>query len=114
MKKPTDVQMKEASKVGQVMAHPLRIEVLYLIGMWGRGSASKIATYLRMPISNISYHVLRLVDAGCLRLDDQRQGRSSMERIYGLSPAGQGVLELVTRLGGDAQIDDSPAPGDTP
>jgi DNA-binding transcriptional ArsR family regulator len=74
MLKPTDAQMQEASKVGAVMAHPLRIEVLYLIGMWGRGSASKIAASMKMPTSNVSYHVLRLVGAGCLRLDDKVQG----------------------------------------
>jgi hypothetical protein len=31
--------------------------------------------------------------------------------IYGLSPAGQGVLELVTRLGEDAHINDQPPRG---
>lgn len=82
------------------MSHPLRIEVLYLVGAWGTGSCSTIAAHKGMPVANINFHVIRLVEAGCLRLHDKKQGRGSAELIYALTPAGQGVLELVARLSG--------------
>ena len=109
--KPTDDQMNKAAAIGRVMAHPLRIDVLCSVGERQRASASGIAASLEMPVSNVSYHVNVLAEAGWLRLEEEIQRRGAVEHVYSLSLAGQGVLDLVTGIAESPSRRSSPGKG---
>lgn len=96
--KPTPAQITAASKLGLVIAHPLRILILNLTDEWETSSASNVSEELEIPISNLSYHFNVLVKTDCLLLSRTAKVRGATEYIYRLSPIGKSILELVTRL----------------
>jgi hypothetical protein len=98
--KATNLQLQEASRLGLVMLHPLRIEILYLAAEWNEASSSLVASELNLAISNVAHHVGVLVETRCLQLVDVERNRGAPKNIYKVSPYGASVLELVLKPGG--------------
>jgi predicted ArsR family transcriptional regulator len=98
--KATDLQLQEASRLGLVMLHPLRIKILCLTAERSGASSSLIASELNLGISNVAHHVGVLVKTKCLQLIDVERNRGAPKNIYKVSPYGASVLELVLKPGG--------------
>jgi|SRR3954454_316576 len=64
--------------------HPLRISIMEVMEMDdGRClSPSELAYELRMPLSNVNYHVTELHHSGLLELAGERQVRGATEHFY--------------------------------
>jgi DNA-binding transcriptional ArsR family regulator len=64
--------------------HPLRISILEVLEMDGGRclSPSELAYELRMPLSNVNYHVTELFRSGLLELVGERPVRGATEHFY--------------------------------
>jgi|SRR4051794_16573092 predicted ArsR family transcriptional regulator len=64
--------------------HPLRISVLEVLAMDGGRtlSPSDLSYELRVPLSNVNYHVTELVKSNLIELASQRQVRGATEHFY--------------------------------
>jgi DNA-binding transcriptional ArsR family regulator len=64
--------------------HPLRISILEVLGMDGGRtlSPSDLSYELRMPLSNVNYHVTELFRTGLLDLARERRVRGATEHFY--------------------------------
>lgn len=64
--------------------HPLRISILEVLELDdGRClSPSELSYELRMPLSNVNYHVIELFRSGLLELAGERRVRGATEHFY--------------------------------
>lgn len=64
--------------------HPLRISILEVLELdEGRClSPSELSYELRMPLSNVNYHVTELFRTGLLELAGERRVRGATEHFY--------------------------------
>src|SRR6478672_10585192 len=64
--------------------HPLRISVLEALALDGGRtlSPSDLSYELRVPLSNVNYHVIELLKSGLIELSSQRQVRGATEHFY--------------------------------
>ncbi len=64
--------------------HPLRISILEVLGMDGGRtlSPSDLSYELRMPLSNVNYHVTELLRSGLIELAGERPVRGATEHFY--------------------------------
>ena len=64
--------------------HPLRISILEVLGMDGGRvlSPSDLSYELRMPLSNVNYHVTELRRTGLVELASERPVRGATEHFY--------------------------------
>jgi len=64
--------------------HPLRISILEVLGMDGGRtlSPSDLSYELRVPLSNVNYHVTELFRAGLIELTGERHVRGATEHFY--------------------------------
>ncbi|HXR29997.1 MAG TPA: helix-turn-helix domain-containing protein [Solirubrobacterales bacterium] len=64
--------------------HPLRISILEVLGMDGGRtlSPSDLSYELRMPLSNVNYHVTELLRTGLVELAGERPVRGATEHFY--------------------------------
>jgi DNA-binding transcriptional ArsR family regulator len=69
--------------------HPLRISILEVLELDGGRclSPSELSYELRMPLSNVNYHVTELFRTGILELADERQVRGATEHFYRIADA---------------------------
>jgi predicted ArsR family transcriptional regulator len=94
-------------RLARANTHPLRISVLEVLGMDGGRtlSPSDLSYELRVPLSNVNYHVTELVKADLIELAGERQVRGATEHFYRLvdhgergSANGSGPRERTTGL----------------
>jgi predicted ArsR family transcriptional regulator len=73
-------------RLARANTHPLRISVLEVLAMDGGRtlSPSDLSYELRVPLSNVNYHVTELVKSGLIELASQRQVRGATEHFYRL------------------------------
>jgi predicted ArsR family transcriptional regulator len=73
-------------RLARANTHPLRISVLEVLAMdEGRTlSPSDLSYELRVPLSNVNYHVTELVKSNLIELTSQRQVRGATEHFYRL------------------------------
>jgi DNA-binding transcriptional ArsR family regulator len=64
------------------LRHPLRRQILQAMPDGQAISPRDLATNLKQPLSNVSYHVRVLVDCGVLKLVRTKQVRGSMQHFY--------------------------------
>jgi predicted ArsR family transcriptional regulator len=102
--KPTNAQLQGASRLGLVMSHPLRIEILCLTAEWKGASASLIGTELNLPVANVAFHVNVLVKTKCLRHFNEKRKRGAVEHIFKISPLGRSILDLVVNLDASGRV----------
>jgi predicted ArsR family transcriptional regulator len=71
-------------RLARANTHPLRISVLEVLAMDdGRTlSPSDLSYELRVPLSNVNYHVTELVRSGLIELAHERQVRGATEHFY--------------------------------
>src|SRR4051794_38783359 len=80
-------------RLARANTHPLRISVLEALAMdQGRTlSPSDLSYELRVPLSNVNYHVTELVRSGLIDLAHERQVRGATEHFYRIAdPSGNG------------------------
>jgi len=76
--------------------HPLRISILEVLGMDGGRtlSPSDLSYELRVPLSNVNYHVTELHRTNLVELTDERPVRGATEHFYreanGAKPSSNG------------------------
>lgn len=77
--------------------HPLRISILEVLELDGGRclSPSDLALELRMPLSNVNYHVLELLRAGLLELAEERPVRGATEHFYRLVEGSRHIVDTV-------------------
>ena len=80
-------------RLARANTHPLRISVLEVLAMdEGRTlSPSDLSYELRVPLSNVNYHVTELVKSGLIELASQRQVRGATEHFYRLLDRSNGA-----------------------
>jgi predicted ArsR family transcriptional regulator len=73
-------------RLARANTHPLRISVLEALSMDGGRtlSPSDLSYELRVPLSNVNYHVTELVKSELIELASQRQVRGATEHFYRL------------------------------
>jgi predicted ArsR family transcriptional regulator len=73
-------------RLARANTHPLRISVLEVLAMDGGRtlSPSDLSYELRVPLSNVNYHVTELVKSDLIELTGQRQVRGATEHFYHL------------------------------
>ena len=73
-------------RLARANTHPLRISVLEALAMDGGRtlSPSDLSYELRVPLSNVNYHVTELVKSDLIELASQRQVRGATEHFYRL------------------------------
>jgi predicted ArsR family transcriptional regulator len=71
-------------RLARANTHPLRISVLEVLALDGGRtlSPSDLSYELRVPLSNVNYHVVELVKSGMIELTGQRQVRGATEHFY--------------------------------
>lgn len=71
-------------RLARANTHPLRISVLEVLAMDGGRtlSPSDLSYELRVPLSNVNYHVTELVKSDLIELASQRQVRGATEHFY--------------------------------
>jgi predicted ArsR family transcriptional regulator len=71
-------------RLARANTHPLRISVLEVLAMDdGRIlSPSDLSYELRVPLSNVNYHVTELLRSGLIELERERQVRGATEHFY--------------------------------
>lgn len=64
--------------------HPLRISILEILAMDGGRTLSpnELSYELRMPLSNVNYHVTQLLESGLIELARERKVRGATEHFY--------------------------------
>jgi predicted ArsR family transcriptional regulator len=79
-------------RLARANTHPLRISVLEVLAMDGGRtlSPSDLSYELRVPLSNVNYHVTELVKSGLIELTSQRQVRGATEHFYHLITSSNG------------------------
>ena len=79
-------------RLARANTHPLRISVLEVLAMDGGRtlSPSDLSCELRVPLSNVNYHVTELVKSGLIELARQRQVRGATEHFYRLADHSNG------------------------
>ena len=80
-------------RLARANTHPLRISVLEVLEMDGGRtlSPSDLSYELRVPLSNVNYHVTELVKSHLIELTRQRQVRGATEHFYRLSDHSNGA-----------------------
>lgn len=71
-------------RLARANTHPLRISVLEVLAMDGGRtlSPSDLSFELRVPLSNVNYHVTELMHSGLIELVGERQVRGATEHFY--------------------------------
>ena len=83
-------------RLARANTHPLRISVLEVLAMDGGRtlSPSDLSYELRVPLSNVNYHVTELRRTGLVELAGERPVRGATEHFYreakGSSPSSNG------------------------
>jgi predicted ArsR family transcriptional regulator len=95
-------------RLARANTHPLRISILEVLSIDGGRtlSPSDLSVELRVPLSNVNYHVTELARTDLIELVDERRVRGAIEHFYRLSearangraPAGRGREKRTTGL----------------
>lgn len=91
-------------RLARANTHPLRISVLEVLAIDGGRtmSPSDLSYELRVPLSNVNYHVTELLKSGLIELAGERQVRGATEHFYRqieASPNGAGRQRANGALG---------------
>ncbi|HZN14185.1 MAG TPA: helix-turn-helix domain-containing protein [Acidimicrobiales bacterium] len=100
--KPTRVEvLDDADQVG-ALAHPTRVAVLHALR--APNSASGVARLLDMKRQAVNYHVKALLDAGLVRLVEERRSGNFVEQVY-QAVAGSFLVSPRLAWSGDRRAD---------
>jgi DNA-binding transcriptional ArsR family regulator len=68
-------------KVAKALSHPLRVRLLTILNE-STASPRELATRVGAPLENVSYHVRRLAELGCIELVETRASGNAVEHLY--------------------------------
>jgi DNA-binding transcriptional ArsR family regulator len=80
--KMTNLDRSDDNNLLVALRHPLRREILRKMAEEEAISPREIATALRQPLSNVSYHVRVLADCAAVALVNTKPVRGSMQHFY--------------------------------
>jgi DNA-binding transcriptional ArsR family regulator len=78
----TDLGRSDANDLLVALRHPLRRDILRQMAGQEAISPREIASALRKPLSNVSYHVRVLADCAAIALVRTQPVRGSMQHFY--------------------------------
>ena len=81
---PNGRPLMDWQRLARANTHPLRISVLEVLALDGGRtlSPSDLSYELRVPLSNVNYHVTELLRSGLIELARERQVRGATEHFY--------------------------------
>ncbi|MGH2941087.1 MAG: helix-turn-helix domain-containing protein [Solirubrobacterales bacterium] len=93
---------KRVVAVGKSLASDYRVSIL--IALANEGAASATILIRRghaeaIALSNVSYHLTKLLEAGITEEVRRREGRGSTERHYDLTDLGRKLATIITEIG---------------
>jgi predicted ArsR family transcriptional regulator len=93
-------------RLARANTHPLRISILEVLMLdAGRTmSPSDLSYELRVPLSNVNYHVIELLKSGMIELERQRQVRGATEHFYRQVDHTNGSRPTGTNGAGPAEV----------
>jgi DNA-binding transcriptional ArsR family regulator len=80
-------------KFAKAVGHPLRIDILLLLGELERASPTSISARVGSPLDVVAYHVKRLADAGAVVEVDRQPRRGAAEHFYAITDYGMSALQ---------------------
>jgi DNA-binding transcriptional ArsR family regulator len=96
-------RIKRVVTLGKALSVERRIRILLAVANDGPASATLLAKLGHddgYALSNLSYHLVKLFEAGLLRQVKVREGgRGAAERHYGLTKAGRKMVALIAEIG---------------
>jgi DNA-binding transcriptional ArsR family regulator len=101
----TNLNRSDDNELLMALRHPVRREILQVMGSEKAISPRQIASALDQPLSNVSYHVRVLADCAAVCLVDTKPVRGSMQHFYRTAieaPWARQVLGLDAEDGGQA------------
>lgn len=82
MARTTKERTKLESTLGAIVAHPIRLQCFVTLSE-RVASPNELSVELRLNLSDVAYHVRKLVEIGVIELVDERKGlRGSNEHFY--------------------------------
>lgn len=69
-----------------LMAHPLRLEILRFLITHNTASPKMMADALDVPLGNTSYHCRTMAKMGVIKVARRKQVRGAVEHFYRLNP----------------------------
>jgi len=68
-------------QVAKALSHPLRVRLLTILNE-STSSPRELAARVGAPLENVSYHVRRLAELGCIELVETRASGNAVEHLY--------------------------------
>ncbi|HEY2479290.1 MAG TPA: hypothetical protein VGI17_11250 [Solirubrobacterales bacterium] len=84
---------------GVALAHPLRLKVLLAHANDGAASAKMLSTNGLDTLGNVSYHQVKLLRLGALRLTHTEKKKGALERHYTLTEFGKEIVKTAAAAG---------------
>ena len=91
-------QKNLAVKLSVALKNPLRLDFLEQLEGEGKLTPVAFSRSSGLPLSNVSFHVKTLREAGIVAEAETFQVRGSLAHSYELTPLGQMVLKLVEQI----------------
>ena len=85
----------ETHDLFDALKHPLRRQILREMAGEAPLSPRELATVVKEPLTNVSYHVRVLADCGAVTLVRTRRVRGSIQHFYRLSVKAEWVQEAL-------------------
>jgi DNA-binding transcriptional ArsR family regulator len=85
-----------SSRILSALAHPLRVRILRTMAQ-GDASATMLSKTFGMPLSNVSYHLCKVLFEECelVAVVARHQRRGAEERVFTLRPEGRVAVAIV-------------------
>jgi DNA-binding transcriptional ArsR family regulator len=106
----TNLNRSDDNDLLVALRHPVRREILREMSSEKAISPREIATLLRQPLSNVSYHVRVLADCGAIALVNTKPVRGSMQHFYRTAIEAPWALQVLGLEGKE----DRPTEGESP
>lgn len=91
----TNLNRSDDNNLLVALRHPLRRDILRRMAAEEAISPREVASALRQPLSNVSYHVRVLADCAAIALVSTKPVRGSMQHFYRVSIEAPWALEVL-------------------
>lgn len=89
------------AKIAKIVTSPLRLKIMEILKKIEKGSSTDIAKKMKLPPSNISYHIKQLEKVGVIEIVEKRRVKNLIEKIY--SPVAK-TIEFSLVNGGEEDV----------
>jgi DNA-binding transcriptional ArsR family regulator len=91
----TNLNRSDDNSLLVALRHPMRRDILRKMAAAEAISPREVASALRQPLSNVSYHVRVLADCSAIALVTTKPVRGSMQHFYRVSIEAPWALEVL-------------------